>query len=46
MKELFDLLLSLVCSRFYGEVRIRFENGKITRILKEESLDVKLFGSS
>ena len=37
MKKLFDFLLKLASTKFYGEVVIKFENGRITHLKKTES---------
>ena len=40
MKSLIELIEKLIASEFYGELRIKFQKGRVSHIEKEESLDV------
>lgn len=38
MEKVFSYLKQLLINKFYGEVRLRFEAGKIVHITKEENI--------
>jgi hypothetical protein len=40
MKALFKLIESIMDAGFYGELRIKFQGGRVSHIEKEESLDI------
>ena len=43
MKSFVEYLMRLVREKFYGEIRIKFQNGKIVHVEEEKSIDVKQF---
>ena len=43
MKQLIDMLKELMSSRFYGEVNIKFQDGRIMRVTKSQDMDPKAF---
>ena len=43
MKALLEFFYDLITRRFYGEVLVKFRDGKIIHVEKKESLDVTKF---
>jgi hypothetical protein len=43
MKTLLEYLYDLMARKFYGEIVVKFREGKIIHIEKKESLDVAKF---
>lgn len=37
MKKLIEILAGLIDNKFYGSIKINFQNGKIVNCVKEES---------
>ncbi len=46
MNELFKIIKDLVRSRFYGELVIKFDAGKIIGVKKTENIDPKQFNQT
>lgn len=40
MKRLIELIWTLIQTQFYGELLIKFENGKIVLVKKTESIKI------
>ncbi len=43
MKQLIDMLKELATGRFWGEVSIKFQDGKIVHVSKNQIIDPKVF---
>ena len=43
MQKLYDLLIKLIREKFYGEIHISFQAGKITKVKKDETLEPTQF---
>jgi hypothetical protein len=41
--RLADFIRQLVSSKFYGTLTLKFESGRIVRIIREESIDARTF---
>lgn len=40
VQKLTDLIKGLIVNKFYGSILIKFENGKIVHVKKEESIRI------